>query len=50
VPVAGLSVVTNLASGMGVAQLTHEEVQETAGRARSGLEAILTGFLPLAAR
>jgi len=50
VRVAGLSVVTNLASGLGGAQLTHQEVQETAGRARSRLEALLTGFLPLAAR
>ena len=50
VPVAGLSVVTNLASGLGAAQLTHEEVQETAGRARARLEAILNLFLPRAAR
>jgi purine-nucleoside phosphorylase len=50
VPVAGVSVVTNLASGLGGAQLTHEEVQQTAGRARAGLEALLTAFLPLAAR
>jgi len=50
VRVAGLSVVTNLASGLGGAQLTHQEVQETAGRARGRLEALLAGFLPLAAR
>ncbi len=49
VPVAGLSVVTNLASGLGSAQLTHDEVQEVAGRARAGLEALLLAFLPGAA-
>jgi purine-nucleoside phosphorylase len=50
VPVAGVSVVTNLASGLGTAQLTHQEVQETAGRARARLEALLAAFLPRAAR
>jgi len=50
VPVAGISVVTNLASGLGGAQLTHEEVQATAGRVRSQLEALLAGFLPRAVR
>lgn len=49
VPVAGLSVVTNLASGLGAAQLTHEEVQEVAGRVRTSLEALLVAFLPRAA-
>jgi purine-nucleoside phosphorylase len=50
VPVAGLSVVTNLASGLGGAQLTHEEVQQTAGRVRNQLEALLAAFLPRAVR
>ncbi len=50
VPVAGLSVVTNLASGLGAAQLTHEEVQAVAGRVRQGLESLLLAFLPRAAR
>jgi purine-nucleoside phosphorylase len=50
VRVAGLSVVTNLASGLGGAQLTHQEVQETAGRARARLETLLVAFLPRAAR
>jgi purine-nucleoside phosphorylase len=50
VPVVGLSVVTNLASGLGTHRLTHEEVQEIAGRARARLEALLVGFLPRAAR
>lgn len=50
VRVAGLSVVTNLASGLGASHLTHQEVQETAGRARSRLEALLVEFLPHAAR
>ena len=50
VPVAGISVVTNLASGLSAARLTHEEVQETAARVRSRLEALLGAFLPRAAR
>jgi purine-nucleoside phosphorylase len=50
VRVAGLSVVTNLASGLGGTQLTHLEVQETAGRARARLEALLVAYLPRAAR
>jgi purine-nucleoside phosphorylase len=50
VPVVGLSVVTNLGSGMGGAQLTHQEVQETAGRVRGQLERLLTAFLGRAAR
>lgn len=50
VPVAGISVVTNLASGLGGAQLTHEEVQQVAGRVRSRLEALLLAFLPRIAR
>ena len=50
VPVAGLSVVTNLAAGLSASRLTHEEVQATATQARTRLEAVLTAFLPLAAR
>jgi purine-nucleoside phosphorylase len=50
VPVAGLSVVTNPAAGLSAARLTHEEVQATADRARARLEAVLTAFLPRAAR
>jgi purine-nucleoside phosphorylase len=50
VPVAGISVVTNLASGLGTTRLTHEEVQETAARVRARLEALLVAFLPRAAR
>jgi purine-nucleoside phosphorylase len=50
VPVAGISVVTNLASGMSAARLTHEEVQQTASRVRVRLEALLAAFLPRAAR
>lgn len=50
VPVAGLSVVTNPAAGLSAARLTHDEVQATADRARARLEAVLTAFLPLAAR
>jgi purine-nucleoside phosphorylase len=49
VPVTGLSVVTNLASGLGAAQLTHEEVQEMALQARGRIEALLAAFLPRAA-
>ncbi len=50
VPVAGLSVVTNLASGLGASRLTHQEVQETAARVHARLEALLVAFLPRAAR
>jgi purine-nucleoside phosphorylase len=50
VPVAGLSVVTNLAAGLGSSHLTHEEVQEVAAGARERLLAVLTAFLPRAAR
>jgi purine-nucleoside phosphorylase len=50
VPVAGLSVVTNPAAGMGHTKLTHEDVQATAGRVGPGVEALLAAFLPRAAR
>lgn len=50
VPVAGVSVVTNLASGLSAARLTHEEVQAVAARVRERLEALLVAFLPRAAR
>ncbi|MBK9518965.1 MAG: purine-nucleoside phosphorylase [Anaeromyxobacter sp.] len=50
VPVAGLSVVTNLASGLSAARLSHEEVQLVADRATDRLTALLSAFLPLAAR
>lgn len=50
VPVAGVSVVTNPASGLGAAQLTHEEVQRIAGQARARMEALLVAFLPRAVR
>ncbi len=45
VPVAALSVVTNLAAGLARKALSHEEVAETAGRARDRLVAVVTGFL-----
>jgi len=50
IPVAGLSVVTNPASGLGREKLSHEEVQAAAVRAGPRLEALLAAFLPLAAR
>jgi purine-nucleoside phosphorylase len=50
VPVVGLSVVTNLAAGLGRRPLSHEEVAETAGRVAERLAAVVEGFLPAAAR
>ena len=50
VPVAGLSIVTNPAAGLGRARLTHAEVQEVASRAAHRVEALLGTFLPLAVR
>jgi purine-nucleoside phosphorylase len=50
VPVAGLSVVTNPASGLGQGKLSHEEVQAAAAKVRPRLEALLGAFLPLAVR
>lgn len=50
VRVAGLSLVTNPAAGLGDGRLTHEDVQAAGERARARLEAVLAAFLPLAAR
>ncbi len=50
VPVAGLSVVTNLAAGLAPAVLTHEDVQAVAARAAAALEAVLAAFLIRAVR
>ena len=50
VPVVGLSVVTNLAAGLGGRPLSHEEVAETAGRVKDRLAAVVEGFLPSAVR
>ncbi len=50
VPVVGLSVVTNLAAGLGGRPLSHEEVAETAGRVKDRLAAVVEGFLPAAVR
>lgn len=45
VPVAGLSVVTNYAAGLGRKALSHGEVAETAERVRDRLAAVVTAFL-----
>jgi purine-nucleoside phosphorylase len=50
VPVCGISVVTNAAAGLAARPLSHDEVSETAGRARERLGALLAAFLPRAAR
>jgi purine-nucleoside phosphorylase len=50
VPVAGLSVVTNLAAGLSSAPLSHTEVKETAERVEARLAAVVEGFLPAAVR
>lgn len=50
VPVAALSVVTNLAAGLGGKALAHGEVTETADRVRDRLIALVTEFLSRAAR
>ncbi|WP_242342598.1 purine-nucleoside phosphorylase [Anaeromyxobacter terrae] len=50
VPVAGISVVTNLAAGLSRRPLSHEEVAETAGRVKDRLAAVVEGFLPRAVR
>jgi purine-nucleoside phosphorylase len=50
VPVAGLSLVTNLAAGMTGGRLRHEEVQEAGQRAAARLEGLLSAFLPRAVR
>lgn len=43
--VLGLSCVTNLAAGLGLGPLSHEEVQATAARTRHRFEDLLTGVL-----
>jgi purine-nucleoside phosphorylase len=45
VPVAGLSVVTNLAAGLSPRKLSHEEVAAAAERVRDPLAALVTAFL-----
>ena len=50
VPVAGISVVTNLAAGLSRKKLSHEEVAETAGRVEARLTTLVTGFLARALR
>jgi purine-nucleoside phosphorylase len=50
VRVAGLSVVTNYAAGLGRKPLSHGEVSETAERVRDRLAAVATGFLARAVR
>src|SRR5512139_368710 len=50
VPVAGISVVTNLAAGLSRQPLSHAEVAETAGRVKDRLAAVVEGFLPRAVR
>jgi purine-nucleoside phosphorylase len=50
VKVAGLSCITNLAAGIGVKPLTHDEVALTANRAAASFSAVLRTFLAAAAR
>jgi purine-nucleoside phosphorylase len=50
VPVAGISVVTNLAAGLSRKALSHEEVAETAERVKERLTALVTEFLGRAVR
>jgi purine-nucleoside phosphorylase len=49
VKIAGLSVVTNLAAGLGTAQLSHAEVQAVADRVRDGLGRLVEDFVGRAA-
>jgi len=44
--VAGISCITNLAAGLGQAELSHDEVKETALRARSAFIGLLEAALP----
>lgn len=44
--VAGLSCITNAAAGLGEGELSHEEVGETAERARGSIERLLAVALP----
>ncbi len=50
VPVAGISVVTNLAAGLAPRGLSHDEVTTTAARVEERLAALVTAFLGRAAR
>jgi len=50
VPVAGLSLVTNLAAGLSGEQLEHRDVEAAGRRAATRLTALLTAFLPRAAQ
>jgi purine-nucleoside phosphorylase len=50
VPVAGISVVTNLAAGLSRKALSHEEVARTAEQVKDRLTALVTEFLARAAR
>jgi purine-nucleoside phosphorylase len=45
VRVAGISLITNLATGLSREALSHAEVTDVAGRANAALEALLTGFV-----
>ncbi|HHC08476.1 MAG TPA: purine-nucleoside phosphorylase [Actinobacteria bacterium] len=49
VAVGGISLVTNLAAGISPTPLSHEEVTETADRARDRIVAVLDRLLPLLA-
>ncbi len=46
VPIIGISLVTNLAAGIGTEPLSHEEVTETAGQARAKFTALLKDLIP----
>jgi purine-nucleoside phosphorylase len=46
VPVVGISLISNLAAGLGTASLSHDEVLEAAAEAGSRLTALLRGLLP----
>ena len=43
--VLGVSCISNLAAGLGGGPLSHDEVEETAGRVRSRFESLLSGIL-----
>jgi len=45
VPVAGISVVTNHAAGLSRQRLSHQEVEEVAGRVRERLGSLVEAFL-----
>jgi purine-nucleoside phosphorylase len=50
VPVVGLSCITNLAAGIAQKPLSHDEVAETAQRVKAVFGALLSAFVPLAAK